>query len=238
MRNLLLALAFVPVLLHAQTLEYRWLNQPCATTLSCDSGCTACNMPVSSGAALIGTDLAVLGIDVCPHPVTVADNALFTYGWPSTPDAAHALLLSGLTLQPLHIDSLIIRHHRTADGPDLLRVALTVNGVQPIALNDATVADAFAGTVYTDLGVVAAAEGGAMGLFQLSLQPYQGQGGGWVLDEVRIVMSPAPLTTIAELQAPRYTNAPRYDLWGRPAPRSDASGVFIDRFKRVRLVQP
>ena len=55
------------------------------------------------------------------------------------------------------------------------------------------------------------------------------------VDEVRIVTSPATSTGISELNAPRYSNAPRYDMLGRPAPRTDADGVFIDRFKRIRV---
>ncbi|MBL8003160.1 MAG: hypothetical protein JNL05_14505 [Flavobacteriales bacterium] len=235
MRLVLLALIALPAVLQAQTLDYRWLNQPCGQVLNCDSGCTACNMPTSSGAVLIGTDLASLSIDVCPHPVTTADNALFTTGWPAMADDQHRLMLSALTLQPLHIDSVVIRHRRTADGPVMLRVSAALNNGPVNAEGSVPVDEAYTTTVFTDLGVVAAQEGNAMGLFQLILQADQGQGGAWVLDEVRIVTSPATLTAIPELQAPRYANAPRYDLLGRPAPRTDAQGVFLDRYKRIRI---
>lgn len=235
MRLALLALIMLPAALPAQTLDYRWLNQPCAQVLNCDSGCTACNMPASSGAVLIGTDLASLSIDVCPHPVTTADNALFTTGWPTLADDQHRLMLSALALQPLHIDSVVIRHRRTADGPAMLRVSTALNNGPANAVGSVVVDEGFTTTVFTDLGVAAAQEGNAMGLFQLILQAEQGQGGAWVLDEVRIVTSPASLTAIPELLSQRATNAPRYDLLGRPAPRTDAQGVFLDRYKRIRI---
>jgi hypothetical protein len=75
----------------------------------------------------------------------------------------------------------------------------------------------------------------AMGMFQFTVRPHQGMGGSWVLDELRIVTSPAATTGIEELSRTAAGKAPRYDLLGRPAPRSDADGVFIDRFKRVRV---
>lgn len=238
MRHFLLLFLLLPALVQAQVLDYSWPNQPCAQVLNCDSGCTACNVPVSDDPLFIGTNLAPVSIDVCPHPVSTGDNALFTTGWPVFADDQHQLLISGLSLEPLHIDSVVIRHRRTTDGPSHLRVGLALNDGPATTVGEVNVPELFTTTVLTDLGTIAAAEGNAMGLFQLVLQADQGQGGAWVLDAVRVVTSPAALTAIPELQAPRGANMPRYDLLGRPAPRSDVQGVFIDRFKRVRVVQP
>ncbi len=235
MRQTLFLLLLWPAGLSAQTLEHRWMNQPCAQVLNCDSGCTACNLPEGGGAVLIGTNMGVVGVDVCPHPVTVADNAVFTYGWPSFPDASHALLLSGLTLQPLQLDSIVIRHRHGPDGTERLRIGLSINNAPAVQIADVNVSDVFGTTVLTDLGVVAATEAMAAGMYQLVLQPYQGQGGSWDLDEVRIVASPASTTGIGELEAARTAQAPRYDVLGRPAARTDMDGVFIDRFKRIRV---
>ena len=219
----------------AQTLNYAWPNQPCAQVLSCDTGCTACNLPDGSSAVLLGTNMGALGVDVCPHPVAVGDNALFTYGWPAIADNDHKLLISGLAFQSAHIDSVIVRHRSGSDGPERLRVSISINSAAAAMVSDSYVEATFTRTVFTNVGVVSVPEGNVSGMFQLELQAYQGAGGSWDVDEVRIVTSPAPFTSITEINTPRYSNAPRYDLLGRPAPRTDANGVFIDRFKRVRV---
>lgn len=235
MRTTLFLLLLLPALANGQRLTYRWLNQPCAQVLNCDSGCTACNMPETEGALLVGTNLAKVGVDVCPHPVTVADNALYTYGWPAVPDDQHVLLLSGLVMQPVELDSVVIHHGRASDGPVLLHIGLSINGAPAITVAEELVVEGMGTTVLTDLGTVAAADGNAMGMYQLVLQPFQGQGGSWTLDEVRIAAGPAPVTGITELAPGSVPGAPRFDLLGRPAPRYDANGVFIDRYKRVRV---
>jgi len=55
-------------------------------------------------------------------------------------------------------------------------------------------------------------------------------GSNWIAEAERVL-----LTGITELEAPRTAQAPRYDVLGRPAARSDMDGVFIDRFKRIRV---
>jgi hypothetical protein len=167
--------------------------------------------------------------------VTVADNALYTYGWPAVPDDQHVLLLSGLVMQPVELDSVVIHHGRASDGPVLLHIGLSINGAPAITVAEELVVEGMGTTVLTDLGTVAAADGNAMGMYQLVLQPFQGQGGSWTLDEVRIAAGPAPVTGITELAPGSVPGAPRFDLLGRPAPRYDANGVFIDRYKRVRV---
>ncbi|MCC7501507.1 MAG: hypothetical protein IT229_03195 [Flavobacteriales bacterium] len=235
MRKLFVVLACSPMALQAQSLDYRWPNQPCAQVLSCDTGCTACNLPDGNSAVLLGTNLGAVGVDVCPHPVELGDNALFTFGWPVIADNDHKLLISGLAFQPLHIDSVIVRHRSGSDGPERLRVSISVNGAAPELVSDVYVQTMFTLSTFTDVGVVAAPEGNVSGMFQIELQAYQGSGGNWDLDEVRIVTSPATLTGISELNAPRYSDIPRYDLLGRPAPRTDIDGVFFDRSKRIRV---
>ncbi|HMC97788.1 MAG TPA: hypothetical protein VKG92_09050, partial [Flavobacteriales bacterium] len=49
---------FASLSLSAQSLFYGWPgigDDPCSDWIHCKAGCTACNSPIASGAALIGT---------------------------------------------------------------------------------------------------------------------------------------------------------------------------------------
>ena len=127
MKKAMLFVFLLPLFGTAQNITFDWLNQPCASTLSCDSGCTACNLPVNTGTQFIGNNVGFLGVDICPHPIVIGDNALLTYGWPAIADTAHMVIVTGLAFTPTRIDSIIIRHRGGSDGPQRVLVKFGVN---------------------------------------------------------------------------------------------------------------
>lgn len=223
----------------AQTLDYTWPNQPCATVLNCDSGCTACALPTGGTAVLMGIAPSWLGVDACPHPVAVADNAVATYNWPGTIDPAHQVMLSGLAFSALSIDSVIIRHAAAPDGPTRVQVRFGANTTLPTTVVcDVPAQPSTVETVMTDLGVVQVEEGSPYGFFQLILQAYDGGLGAWAIDDIRIVASPAAATLVAEVATLNRKNiaVPQFDLPGRAVPRS-ASPMITTAGRRVVVLQ-
>ncbi len=243
MRLTTLLLLALPLVAPAQTLDYQWLNLPCATMINCNTGCSACNQAAGGNSVVIGNALAWIGVDICPEPVSVADNALYTYGWPAIPDAGHVLVLSGLALEPIRIDSLVIVHRAAADGPQRLQVRYGVNEPLPATvLADVSTTEGFGALVFTGLGDVAAGPGQVFGMFQLVLQPYAGEGGSWDLDGIRIVTAPASspsVTSIAEWSgALNMRPGTVFDLLGRPVQANGrAMGIYRDGSRRVVLDQ-
>lgn len=232
-----LPLAFVVASASAQTINYQWLNEPCASLLNCDTGCTACNSPRNSDNLFTGTDAGWVGVDVCPHPYGIGDNALFTYGWPTIADDEHMMLVSGIAFSPIRIDSLIFRHRSAPDGPQRLRVRFGVNESMPSnEIGDVAVPSAFGNTVFTGLGNVEAGEGMIYGFFSVLLQPYLGEGGPWELDELRIVGSSVSATAVQDLSLPeRMGRLPRYDALGRPIIERPGVRFYLDGTKHVVL---
>lgn len=219
----------------AQTLSFTWPNQPCATVLNCDSGCTACALPTGGTAVLMGIAPSWLGVDACPHPVAVADNAVATYNWPPMLDPGHQVMLSGLVFSALSIDSVIIRHAAAPDGPSRVQVRFGANTTLPTTVVDDVPAQQSAvETIITDLGVVQVEEGSPYGFFQLILQAYAGGLGAWAIDDIRIVASPAAATSVAEV-APineKGLSFPQVDLLGRVTPQT-ASPTITTAGRRV-----
>lgn len=240
MKSLLtICTVFLCTTVSAQTLNYTWPNQPCATVLNCDSGCTACALPTGGTAMLMGIAPSWLGVDACPHPVAVADNAVATYNWPGTIDPAHQVMLSGLVFSAISIDSVIIRHTAAPDGPSRLQVRFGANTTLPTnVVCDVPAQQSTAETIVTDLGVVQAEEGSPYGFFQVILQAYDGGLGAWAIDEIRIVASPDAATAIAEV-APineRNRTKPQVDLLGRTIPQN-ASPMITTAGRRVVVLQ-
>lgn len=240
MKSLLtICTVFLCTTVSAQTLNYTWPNQPCATVLNCDSGCTACALPTGGTAMLMGIAPSWLGVDACPHPVAVADNAVATYNWPGTIDPAHQVMLSGLVFSAISIDSVIIRHSAAPDGPSRLQVRFGANTTLPTAVVcDVAAEQSAVQTVMTDLGLVQVEEGSPYGFFQLILQAYDGGLGAWAIDDIRIVASPAAATSIAEVAPVTQKNVlvPQFDLSGRAIPRS-ASPMITTAGRRVVVLQ-
>lgn len=218
---------------NAQTLIYAWPAlgmDPCAEWLNCASGCSACNSPASSSAALIGTAAAFIGLDACAHPVVPGDNAVHTSGWGPVP-AEQRIIISLIGLVPLRIDSIIVRHGSAPGGPDRLLIEYVRLGPeQESTLLDVPVQLTFEQTVFTDAGLLKAEGDQPFGSGQLILKAYGGDARPWLLDEVRIVTSPEISTGIG---VPDGVLAPArgfdaFDALGRQLnPSSQASGLII-----------
>lgn len=237
MRTLIIALLLSPLLGRAQVVEYQWLNQPCASVLNCDTGCSACNLPAAGNMQFFGNDVGWLGIDVCPHPIITGDNALMTYGWPAIPDEEHAAILTGIAFTPTRIDSVIIRHRAGSDGPQRLRVRFGVNESMPTnEVADVSISEQFTATTLLNIGEVTHPETMVYGFFSILLQPYQGSGGSWDLDDVRIVGTPMTTTGIHDhVVVASSKDLPRYDALGRPLLDRRSVRMYFDTSKRVVL---
>jgi hypothetical protein len=237
MKKLFLVLMLAPLLGVAQSITWSWPNMPCAFLLNCDSGCTACNLPVNTDASLYGNNMGRQGIDLCPQAVVPGDNALRSYGWPVFPDDSHSLFITAIAFSPIHIDSVIVRHRSDPDGPQRLEVKYGVNASDDLAVvSDAPIPSSFATTTITDLGYVAAGEGMVYGLFELRFQAYQGAGGSWDIDDVRVVATPWIQSGMEEPSpASSVLRAEQFDMLGRPVGTDVASGVYGRQHRWVAL---
>jgi hypothetical protein len=224
----------------AQTLNYDWLNVPCIDNLNCWNGCSACNLPADAPANFFGTNVLWEGMDVCPHPITIANNAVYTTGWPIEPQSGVFVGLSTATLGDVHIDSVVIRHRRSADGPQRLRVQFSNDVMQaPTLLGDVDVTQTYEETVFTDLGCLNANPGSEFRGFVLRMQAYQGGAGDWQIDAMRIVTTPcAAQVGIAEnFQRDLEEGTRQYvDVLGRPIQGQPAPGLYIGGRKRVQVL--
>lgn len=227
------AAALLATAANAQTLTYAWPAlgmDPCAEWLNCASGCSACNSPASSSAALIGTAAAFIGLDACAHPVVPGDNAVHTYGWGLVP-GEQRIIFSLIGLVPLRIDSILIRHGSAPGGPDRLLIEYVRLGPeQEGAQLDVPVQATFGESVFTDAGLLKAEGNQPFGSGQLILKAYGGGAGPWLLDEVRIATSPEISTGIGLLDgALRPVSGPAaFDALGRRLnPVMPAPGLII-----------
>lgn len=220
-------------------IEYRWLNQPCSEVINCNAGCSACNVPENSDGVFFGTNAAFIGVATCPLPINVGDNAVFSAGWTMTPTADKTVIISGIAMTPLHIDSIIFRHAIYSNGPQRLKVEFTANVTNPPeVIADVLVPVDFEEVVLTDLGCVEFLDGSIMGTFQIRFTPYEGTSGGWALDEVRIVATSCESSQVGiwELSTnPVNGQGPWFDLLGRPMSAQPAPGVYISPTRRVRV---
>jgi hypothetical protein len=245
MNRILLLLATIATLAtslcsaQSQTIVYQWLNVPCSNNIHCNTGCSACNIPESSSPAFFGTNMIWPGVDLCPHPVSPQDNALYTTGWPIFAEAGSYGLLSGLSTMPMQVDSIIIRHRSDATGPQRLKIFFTTDVSQPSEeVGDLDIAMDWNDAVLTNLGRMEIPQGNAFGTFQIKVQAYQGNGGSWQLDEIRVVASPVveTATGITEI-AQRYSamDGQYVDLLGRSAGTDPAPGFYIGKQRVVRI---
>lgn len=223
----------------SRTIEYNWLNVPCSNNIHCSNGCSACNIPDNSDPSFFGTNMIWPGGTICPHPVSPQDNALHTSGWPIIPAAANYGLLSAMSTVPMQVDSLIIHHRSDESGPLRLKISITTDAAQPfVEIADIHVPADWTATVLTDICTMSIGPGMAFGMFQLKVQAYQGDGGEWQLDAVRIVASPATqlITGIADLDM-RYedTKGQYVDLLGRSMGNDPAPGFYIGQQRVVRV---
>ena len=236
MKGIFSMLLFMPALCTAQTINYDWLNSPCAVLLNCDTGCTVCNLPVNESPNFTGTNMAFNNVQVCPHPIAGANNALSTYGWPWMPDASVSMAITGIAFQPTQIDSIVIRHRALSGGPERLEVKFGVNqslNGSPVA--DVATSDSMTDLVLTDLGLVAPEAEMVYGFFQLELRAYDGGGGSWDLDAVRIVGSTAGGTWIVEHNRLARGSGIPVDVLGREVGTFITSGAYINGRRKVQV---
>jgi hypothetical protein len=243
MRILLASLALCATCLEGSAqsyqIHYQWLNIPCSTNIHCNEGCSACALPESSSGIFFGTNMGWVGITVCPIPVATGDNALYSNAWPTIPSNSHFGMLSGIASIPLQVDSIIITHRREVTGPQRMRISYTNNAeAPPVEVADVEVPQDWDHTVLTDLGCMPIINDMAYGMFQLRVQPYQGQGGNWILDEVRVVGTLcSELSTGIEAtfeRNPVSRTETWYDVLGRPVRDGQAApGVYHGGGKRV-----
>lgn len=224
----------------SRTIEYKWLNVPCSSNINCSTGCSACNVPDNSDQSFFGTNMIWPGITLCPHPVSPQNNALHTSDWPVFASATNYGLLSGMSTMPMQVDSIIIRHRSDATGPLRLKVSFTTDAAHPFEeVADIHVPTEWTNTVITAPGIMEIGSGMAYGTFQMMVQAYQGDGGDWLLDEVRIVASPASAVATGIMDPEmRYAHAEgQYvDLLGRSMGKDPAPGFYIGQ-RRVVQVQ-
>lgn len=235
------------------TIGYDWLNVPCFSNIHCDNGCSACNVPDNSSSLFFGTNMIWPGLDLCPHPVSPQNNALHVSGWPVFAEGATYGQLAGLSTIPLQVDSIILRHRSDWNGPERLRISFTADVAQPeLEVADVAVGLDWTETVITDVGRIQVPAGNAFGTFSLLVQAYQGQGGSWQLDAIRVVASPPAssddpgmpgygsdhglVTNVAEFQ--QYNERYRgqfVDVLGRTVGQNPAPGIYIGDRRIVRV---
>ena len=216
---------------NAQSIIYQWLNQGCANVINCDNGCTACNLPENGSSTFFGTNMIFVGPTICPFPTSEGDNSIFSEGWPQTVSNDHYGLLSVIATTPMQIDSIVIRHARTTNGPHRLKVSYSPSPMEPFyEIADEYVDWNFEETVITDLGCLEIPDGTPYSTFQLKVQAYDATGeGSWALDEVRIAGSTCSTfsTAIPEREwNDGEQNVQFYDVLGRPVSGNVAPGVY------------
>lgn len=222
----------------AQTLTYAWLNQPCEENLNCSNGCSACNQPAEESPTIIGTGVQWTGIDVCPHPISTGDNAVYTEGWPIEADPMAFVSVGAIALVPLQVDSIILRHRRSADGPQRLRVEFT-NNLAHVAdvIGEVDVTQEYQESAFTDLGCLYN-EGASYAGLQIRMTALQGGAGNWQLDEMRIVTSPCSTAQVGlteNFQRDLKESTAYNDVLGRPVKGELAPGVYVGSRKRVQI---
>lgn len=225
----------------AQTITYQWLNQPCGSMLNCEEGCSACNLPEDSPGVFLGTNVAWMGVSTCPHAIGSGDNAVYSSGWSIIPSGNQYILMSGVAVTDMHIDTVAIRYASWAGGPQRAKVYFTDNVAASMQeIGDLSSLPEFTTTAFTDLGCIEIPEGSAFATFQLKLIPYESGTGGWALDEVRIVASPCQAggVGIEEFSQTDVVTGPYVDILGRPIEQAKdelAPGVYVRGRKQVQV---
>lgn len=248
MRNRLATLALAGMLAtvgsaQQRTLTWNWANTICGEMLNCNTGCSACNQPLDVVPDFYGTNAAWIGITTCPESITTGDNAVYSEGWSTGPEALKKVLLSGIATGPMTLDSILIRHRSADQNPAWLRVSLKLDlSADAVQIYEGPVSGDFTVLKLTDLGTMPIPEGYTAAGFQLCLQAFGSETCTWVLDEVRVVATPAaPDITTGTLELSGNTpgkppQVPVYDLLGRPT--DHVGGLGISRNGKRMVVVP
>lgn len=223
----------------SHSIVYEWLNVPCFSNINCNTGCSACNVPDNSTSVFFGTNMIWPGLALCPHPISTADNAIYSIGWPTFADPGVYAMLSGMSTIPMLVDSVVLRHRSNTGGPQRLRISVTTDLAMPHQeIADVEITSEWTETVLTGLGRMEIGEGQDFGVLQVKLQAYQGQGGDWLLDEMRVIGSPgSDLSTGIAVYDPRYErwDGQYVDVLGRPVGNDPAPGIYIGNQRVVRV---
>lgn len=223
-----------------QALTWNWANVACSNMLNCNDGCSACNLPDPFANNFHGTNAAWVGVSTCPQPIVAGDNAVFSEGWSAAPDGSKVMMVSGIASSPMALDSIIVRHRTTDQGPTWLRISLKRDLAQPaVKVYEGPIGTEFSELALTGMGCMAIPEGGTASGFQLQFQAYGSDGGAWVLDRVRVVVSPGgpdlSMGTV-ELSSRRAgRSVPMYDVLGRPADNRTPLGISSDGKCRMMI---
>lgn len=225
-----------------QALTWNWANTICSNMLNCSDGCSSCNLPSPLVNNFYGTNAAWVGLTTCPQPVVTGDNAVFSEGWSSAPDASKLMMVSGIVSIPMTLDSIIIRHRTADQGPTWLRISLKRDLSQPATkVYEGPISSEFNSLDLTDMGLMEIPEGNTAGGFQLQFQAFGSDGGAWVLDQVRVVVSPYMsnlATGLTELNSrPADRSEPMYDVLGRPADSNTLLSISRDGTRRVVVIE-
>ncbi len=236
---ILLLLGHASAYAQQQSLSWNWTNTVCGDMLNCNTGCSACNQPAEFLPGFYGINAAWLGLSTCPQPTTTGDNAVFSEGWSAAPDPLKMVMIAGIANGPMALDSIVIRHRSSDQGPTWLRISLKLDLSRPaILVYEGPITDQLTSLALSDLGTLDIPEGYTAAGFQLRLQAFGSDGGAWVLDAVRVVASPTTSdlsTGLTELSGkPKGRSEPVYDVLGRPA--RDLSGLGISRDGKRRVV--
>lgn len=236
---ILFALGHSSTYAQQQSLSWNWTNTVCGDMLNCNTGCSACNQPAEFLPGFYGVNAAWLGLSTCPQPTITGDNAVFSEGWSAAPDPLKMVMIAGIANGPMSLDSIVIRHRSTDQGPTWLRISLKLDLSKPAALiYEGPIPEAFTSLILSDLGKLDIPEGYTAAGFQLQLQAFGSDGGAWVLDAVRVTASPSTSdasTGLTELSGkPTERLEPAYDVLGRPT--GDLSGLRISRDGKRRVV--
>lgn len=223
----------------SHSITYQWLNVPCFSNINCNTGCSACNVPDNSTPVFFGTNMIWPGLTLCPHPISTADNAIFSSGWQTFANPNVYAMLSGMSTIPMQVDSLVLRHRSNSGGPQRLRISFTTDIAQPhVEIADVEITSEWSETVLTGLGRMTIGEGQDFGVMQVKLQAYQGQTGDWLLDEIRVVGSPATdISTGIAVVDRRYEQfeGQYVDVLGRPVNNDAAPGIYFGNKRVVRV---
>ena len=234
----LFALGLSSTYAQQQTLSWNWANTVCGDMLNCNTGCSACNQPAEFLPGFYGINAAWLGLSTCPQPTTSGDNAVFSEGWSAAPDPLKMVMIAGIATGSMTLDSIVIRHRSSDQGPTWLRVSLKLDLSHPaVLIYEGPITDQLTSLVLSDLGTLDIPESYTAAGFQLRLQAFGSDGGAWVLDAVRVSASPstpALATGLTELSGkPNGRLEPVYDVLGRPAGNLSGLGISRDGKRRV-----
>lgn len=158
--------------------------------------------------------------------------------WPIDISTSSWVSLAAFALEPVQVDSIIILHRGSPDGPTRLRVSYANNAMEIFdQVSEVDITQDYQESVFVDLGCLYIPTDGGLPTLQLKLQAFQGGSGNWQLDNIRIVVSPCNFsTTIGEnLQRDLNSSVSYIDVLGRDVSSEPAPGVYIGKKRTIQI---